>query len=105
MVQQLVRDMLVDQLPQEAREDVELAQEDPAALVQIQFFTRSSGSATSHDLRYHCTAADDTDVIACGRIEVANCANVGSFLPDVSLLCKHCARARPDVAALFQPPA
>ena len=103
MVQQLVKDMLVGQLPQEGQADVELDSEDPAALVQVQFFTRTSGSATAHDLRYHCTALDDSSTIACGRIDISNCTNVGSFLPDESLLCKHCARARPDVAQLVQP--
>ena len=102
MVQQLVQDMLVHQHPQVSSEEVELDSYDPAALDQIQFFTKSDGPSSSYDYRFHCTAREDSTVIACGRIDLEACTNVGSYLPDRSVLCKHCARARPEVLEAYE---
>ena len=100
MVQQLVKDMLVQEHPVEESEDVELDSEDPSAFDQIQFFVKANGSAT-YDYRYHCTAPDNEEAIACGRILKDDCTHVGSCLPDASVLCKHCSRARPEVLEAY----
>jgi hypothetical protein len=100
MVQQLVKDMLVQEHPAEESEDVELDAEDPTAFDQIQFFVKANGSATD-DYRYHCTAPDNEEAIACGRISKDDCTHVGSCLPDASVLCKHCSRARPEVLEAY----
>ena len=101
MVQQLVKDMLVQQHPIEESDEVQLDSEDPCSFDQIQFFVKSSGSAASYDYRYHCSAPDDADKSACGRISLEDCTNVGSYLPDLSVLCKHCSRARPEAAEAY----
>ena len=36
---------------------------------------------------------------ACGRLSIDECTEVGSMMPDVSVLCKHCGRACPEVAS------
>ena len=101
MVQQLVKDMLVQQHPIEESDEVQLDSEDPCSFDQIQFFVKSSGSAASYDYRYHCSAPDDADKSACGRISLEDCTNVGSYLPDLSVLCKHCSRARPEAVEAY----
>ena len=98
MMRQLVQDMLVQIHPVESSDKVDLADEDPAALDQVQYFTKkSSRESAAYDLRYHCSAAEDSEAIACGRLNIEECNNVGNFLPDYQFLCKHCARARPEL--------
>ena len=102
MVQQLVKDMLLTEHPVEAMEDIELDTKDQSALDQFQFFVKTNGSATAYDCRYHCAAADNEQALACGRLQVDACTHVGSCLPDLSMLCKHCSRARPEVAEAYR---
>ena len=92
------RNMLVHEHPVEVADDVELDTEDPAALDQFQFYVKTNGSAMAYDCRYHCVAEGDDRTIACGRLKVEECTHVGSCLPDLSMLCKHCSRARPEIA-------
>eukprot|EP00435_Cladocopium_sp_Y103_P002058 s5775_g1.t1 len=98
MVQQLVKDIVEQHHPFEAREDVEAIEADESALDEVQFFVKTHGR-NSHDYRYHCSVEDDPMTLACGRLLVSECTEVGSALPDASLLCKYCAKARPDVAS------
>ena len=56
----------------------------------------------SYDYRYHCLADGDDSALACGRVNLEDCTNVGSVLPDKACLCKHYARARPDVVEEFE---
>eukprot|EP00435_Cladocopium_sp_Y103_P026591 s1365_g6.t1 len=99
MVQQLVQDMLVQCHPVETDDTVELDVVDRSALDQVHFYVKTDGARSSYDYRYHCSSAEDDTVLACGRVSIEECTDVGSFLPDPSVLCKHCARARPDVVA------
>ncbi|CAL1144627.1 unnamed protein product [Cladocopium goreaui] len=98
MVQQLVKDMLVQAHPAEGTEDAVLDSEDPSAFDQFQFFVKTNGSAAAYDCRYHCAAAGEPAAIACGRLKLDECTHVGSCLPELSMLCKHCSRARPEIA-------
>eukprot|EP00435_Cladocopium_sp_Y103_P059596 s1288_g21.t1 len=99
MVHQLVRDLADQEHPLEANEDVIVDGADQSSLTEVQFFVKTTGSRTNQDFRYHCSPVDDPTVIACNRLLMDDCTSVGSFLPDPSVLCKHCAKARPDVAA------
>ena len=45
---------------------------------------------------------DDPSALACGRLALTDCSAVGSVLPDIDVLCKACAKARPDVVIAFQ---
>ena len=98
LVQQLVKDILEQHHPFEPHGEDEVVEADESALDDIQFYVKSQGRV-SHDYRYHCPVAGDEEALACGRIPLADCTAVGSALPDPSLLCKHCAKARPDVAS------
>ena len=99
MVRQLVKDMVEQEHPFEAPADAVLDEVDLCALDEVMFFVKTQGSRASHDYRYHCLQVDDDQVMACGRIRLEDCTEVGSTLPDVSVLCKHCARVRPEVAS------
>ena len=99
MIQQLVKDMNHQAHPFEARADEEL-EEDESAPGEVMFYIKQNWSSrASYDYRYHCSSADDAGEIACGRVSLEDCSAVGALFPDVDALCKHCARARPDVAS------
>ena len=97
MIQQLVKDMAEQAHPVEPDQDTFLDDSDETALDEVQFFIKTFTSRPDHDFRYHCSAVDDFEVLACKRLSREDCTAVGSALPDVAMLCKHCARARPDV--------
>jgi hypothetical protein len=99
MVRQLVKDMVDQEHPFEAPADAVLDAVDLCALDEITFFAKAQGSRVSHDYRYHCLLEDGDEVMACGRLRLEDSTEVGSTLPDLSVLCKHCARARPEVAS------
>eukprot|EP00435_Cladocopium_sp_Y103_P066429 s1306_g28.t1 len=99
MIQQLVKDMVDQEHPFEPETDQMLDDVDEASLDEVQFFVKTVGSRASQDFRYHCSNVGDHTTLACGRLQVEECTMTGSVLPDVSVLCKHCARARPDVAS------
>ena len=98
MVQQLVKDLVAQEHPLEEVEDAVLDEQDEASLTEVQFYVKTNGRS-SHDYRYHCPQLGNDEVLACGRVELAERTEVGSTLPDVSVFCKHCARARPDLAS------
>ncbi|CAE7358804.1 unnamed protein product [Symbiodinium natans] len=64
----------------------------------VGFFMKTPKKGSSYEYKIHVCAADDLNAIACGRTTAADCEHIGDLLPDVTLLCKHCARERPDVA-------
>lgn len=70
---------------------------------QAQFFIKSASAASSYEYRFHyCSALEDPSKIACGKLTLADCSPIGSELPDISVLCKACAKARPDVTLALQ---
>jgi len=87
MVQQLVQDMLVQEHPVEESDEVAL-DDDQSSFAPVQFFAKTTG-AMSYDYRYHCLADGDDSALACGRVNLEDCTNVGSVLPDKACLCKH----------------
>ena len=99
MVRQLVKDMVDQEHPFEAPADAVLDAVDLCALDEVTFFVKAQGLRVSHDYRYHCLLEDGDEVMACGRLRLEDSTEVGSTLPDLSVLCKHCARARPEVAS------
>ena len=54
-----------------------------------------------HECKYHCSSKADYQVVACAWLSAEECVRVGHLLPDPGLLCKHCAKARPDVSLMF----
>ena len=49
-------------------------------------------------MKFHVPDALDSTVLACGRLALDRCEPAGSFLPDISVLCKDCLAKRPEVA-------
>ena len=99
MIQQLVKDLADHAHPIEVPDGAVLDEADQTALDEIEFYVKSSGGRAVQDYRYHCAAQGEMEAIACGRLPFDQCTAVGSTIPDVAMLCKHCARARPDVAS------
>ena len=101
MVQQLVHDML-DQ-PHPVVESDEVLLDTPEALCpeSPEFFLKNPAPGSYYDYRYHCSQVDDHERVACNKFLISECSSVGTILPDVSVLCKGCARARPEVVASF----
>eukprot|EP00435_Cladocopium_sp_Y103_P006567 s2945_g2.t1 len=99
MIQQLVKDMADNAHPIEVPDDAVFDDSDQSALDEIEFFVKTTGARAVQDYRYHCASLTEPETIACGRIPFDQCTSVGSVLPDVAMLCKHCSRARPEVAS------
>ena len=102
MVQQLVKDMVSQQHPFEAPADAIIDDADETALDEVQFFVKTQTSRPDHDFRYHCSALGDDQMIACNRIPIEECTEVGATIPGLAMLCKHCAKARPDVRSRLE---
>ena len=103
MIHQLVRDLVADEHPVHETPDVELEDAGVIAEAEAQFFITSS-AASSYEFEFHSSALGDPSAIACGKLAMAECSAVGSELPDLSVLCKACAKARPDLVLALQKP-
>ena len=101
MIHQLVQDLAASQAVDES-EEVELVDAGVIEEATPQFFIKNVASASSYEHRFHCSALDDPSALACGRLALDDCSAVGSVLPDIEVLCKACAKARPDVVIAFQ---
>ena len=97
MVQQLVQDLLKEAHPVQETEDVLLDEPEDSALDTVQFFFKQPSPGSYYDYKYHCSQSDDPSKVACNKFLLEECIAMGSVLPDLSVLCKACARARPDV--------
>ena len=47
--------------------------------------------------KFHVTARDNLALLACNKVQVAECDPIGSELPDISVLCASCRKARSDL--------
>ena len=101
MIHQLVHDLVKGEHP--IHETVEDELDDAGVIeeAQAQFFIKTASSASSYEYRFHCSALEDPSLMACGKFSLDDCSAVGSELPDLSVLCKACAKARPDIALAF----
>eukprot|EP00435_Cladocopium_sp_Y103_P045646 s123_g13.t1 len=99
MVHQLVKDLAEQEHPFEAPDDAVLDEADQSALDEVEFFVKTNGSRSAQEFRYHCLQLGDDSALACNRLPLDECTSVGAFLPDPAILCKHCAKARPEVAS------
>ena len=104
MIHQLVRDLVADEHPVHETPDVELEDAGVIAEAEAQFFIKTSSAASSYEYKFHSSALEDPSAIACGKLAMAECSAVGSELPDLSVLCKACAKARPDLVLALQKP-
>lgn len=101
MIKQLVQDLTRnDHFIQEDKNTV-ITDVCDQELEGVQFFIKNPAPGSYYDYKYHCTALWDPESIACSRFDFHDCTAVGSDLPDISALCKSCARHRPDITRLF----
>ena len=101
MVQQLVQDMLAQEHPVQESDDVMLDAPDIFNIDTPEFFLKNPAPGSYYDYRYHCSNSDDPARVACNKFALDECSSMGTVLPDLSVLCKACARARPDVVQAF----
>ena len=101
MVSQLVQDLVSQRHPVADADDTEFVEAGDQAEDQTQFFVKQGPSLGSGDIKYHCSELGDSSKIACGKLLIQNCAPVGVVLPDLTVLCKACAKARPDIVCSF----
>ena len=76
--------------PEEASDDFE----GDEAVVYIK-----SARGSGHDFKYHYSSSIDPCLLACNKrgLQVKDCEPVGLNVPDSSMLCKDCVRARIDL--------
>jgi hypothetical protein len=58
-----------------------------------------SARGSGHDFKYHYSSSIDPGLLACNKrgLQVKDCEPVGLNVPDSSMLCKDCVRARIDL--------
>lgn len=101
MIKQLVRDMVQEQHPALEDADTVLVEAADVDLESIEFFIKPAASGKNYEYKFHAPAQGDSALTACSRFKTAECQSVGSVLPDLSVLCKACAKSRPDLVASF----
>ena len=102
MIKQLVAEISQNRQPSCAREDNEIEDGEDTDLNVNEFFVKTPEKGSSCEYKFHVCSADNVDEIACGMVKAADCAHIGSVLPDAALLCKRCAKARPDIALAYE---
>ena len=102
MVQQLVRDMTRSEHPVQEAPDVIFDDPEEKMLQSDQFFLKQPAPGTYYDYRFHCSQLEDPDKVACNKFSLSDCIPMGNQLPDLSVFCKACARARPDVVRAYE---
>ena len=97
MVKQLVKDMVQEQHPVQEDDDTLLMDAPDSELQVIEYFMKLPSTGSSYEYKFHCNSRNSEDYTACKRLLLTSCSSVGDTLPDPSVLCKGCARARPEV--------
>lgn len=100
MIKELVKDLVREEHPVQEDKDTVLDDAADLELCDTEFFVKKA-AGKYYEYKFHATAVGSNDTLACGKFEVAECASVGSVLPDVSVLCKACAKARPDLVCSY----
>ena len=60
-------------------------------LDHIEFFTKNQAGKSSYDYKFHTTALGDPSIIACNKLDMADCSSVGNvFAGSLSLLQSLC---------------
>ena len=103
MVQELVREMLALEHPHQESEEVFLDTPEALSMGCPEFFLKQPAPGSYYDYRYHCSHETDQERTACNKFLLEECCSMGTVLPDLSVFCKACSRARPEIAASFDP--
>ena len=102
MIKQLVQEIVQEQHPVQEDENTVLTDVVDSELQGMEFFIKSPAPGSYYDYKFHSIAMGDGSSIACKRFAIEECSSVGSVLPDLSVLCKACARARPDIVRFYE---
>lgn len=102
MIKQLVKEMTQTQHPIVEDEDTVLDDVADSDLGAVEYFIKTPAPGSYYDYKYHATSFDDSSTLACKKFSLDDCTSVGSVLPDFSVLCKACARHRPDICKFFE---
>ena len=97
MIKNLVQELVASDHPAQESDDVLPVDVGDSDLNAPEFFIKIPAHDRAYEYKYHVTASHDQSVLACGKFSISECQSVGSILPDPSVLCKGCARNRPDV--------
>lgn len=97
MIKQLVRELVSTDHPARGDKDTLLTDVADQDLGVAEFFIKSPASGSRYEHRFHATALEDSSLIACGKVRIDECHSAGNCLPDISVLCKACAKQRPDL--------
>ena len=102
MIKELVQEISREFTPECAQEDDEIDDHEDRDVTLTEFFVKTPEKGSSYDYKFHVCSSDSVEEIACKRAITPEFVHIGSVLPDPKLLCKVCARARPDVALAFK---
>ena len=101
MVRQLVHDLVQNEHPVQEDADTLLLDSRETELNEIEFFVKTPSSATYYEYKFHCSARGSDTLTACSKFALSECSSVGTNLPDLSVFCKACAKARPEVETSY----
>ena len=101
MIKELVNEMVKVDHPIQEDQDTVLDDAADHEVCGTEFFMKAA-SGRSYDYKFHVNSLGSLEVLACGKFPVSECCSVGSELPDIQVLCKACAKARPDVVCSYQ---
>ena len=97
MIKDLVSEVSKEYEPECAREDDAIDDPEDRGDCLTEFFIKAPGKGTSYEYKFHVCSSEPIEEIACKREITSEFVHIGSVLPDPKMLCKLCARARPDV--------
>ena len=102
MVKQLVKDLVQESHPGQEDSETLLMDAPDSNLHGVEYFIKKPSAGSSYEYKFHCTSRDNEEFTACNKFALLDCSSAGDLLPDESVLCKACAKARPEVASFHQ---
>ena len=102
MIKQLVNELVQANHPAVEDENTILTDSADSDLDGTEFFTKNKSTRSYYDYKLHATALGDPSVLACNKFEISECTSIGNVLPDLAVLCKACAKARPDICKFYE---
>ena len=102
MIKQLVKEITQEHHPIVEDENTVLDDIADSDLGAVEYFIKTPAPGSYYDYKYHAVSFDDVSSIACKKFSLEECTSVGNVLPDFSVLCKACARHRPDICKFHE---
>lgn len=102
MVKQLVNDLVAQKHPVQDDQEGDLVDNSERDLSVEEFYVKVPSNERNYEYKFHAVALHDSSVLACGRFALDECSQAGNTLPDLAVLCKACARSRPDLVAFYK---